>query len=79
MAKVCVAFELVVTEIEAVKAPLKSRFPAPLDAVPMPKCVMVALPAVQGPNATAAAFDAFAPDTTQPAPERATAWRAYQV
>jgi hypothetical protein len=76
MAKVCVAFDEVVTEIEAVKAPLKSKVPAPLEAVPMPKCVMVALPAVQGPNATAAAFDAFAPDTAHPAAERATACRA---
>jgi hypothetical protein len=39
MGKVCVASELVVTEIEAVKAPLKSKLPAPLDAVPMPKCL----------------------------------------
>ena len=76
MANVCVAFELVVTEIEAVKAPLNSKLPVPLDAVPMPKCVIVALPDVQGPNATAAAFDALLPDTVQPEPERATACRA---
>jgi hypothetical protein len=73
MGNVCVALELVVIEIEAVNAPLNSKLPAPEAAVPTPKCVIVAEPAVQGPNATAAAFDTLLPDTVQPDADRTTA------
>ena len=65
--------EVVVTAIEAPKAPLNSNEPAPLDAVPMPKCVIVTGPAVQGPNDTVAAFDTLALETVHPPAERTTA------
>ena len=60
-------------------APLYSSTPAPLDAVPMPKCVAVPLPPVPAGNDTVAAGETLFPVTTNPAPDRATVTRAYDV
>jgi hypothetical protein len=57
-------------------APLNSKFPAPLEAVPMPKWVMALLPPVAAGNVTAAALLALFPETVQAEPLRAIATRA---
>lgn len=60
-------------------APLYSSFPAPLDAVPTPKCVAVSVPPDASGNVIAAAGATELFVTVQPDPDRATATRAYDV
>ncbi len=64
---------------DALNAPLKNRFPAPDASEPIPKCVIVSEPEAQAANVIAAALLAFAEAMVQPAPDRATATRAYGV
>lgn len=52
-----------------------SSLPVPDEAVPIPKCVIVLLPAVQAAKAMIAAFTTLLPETVNPALLRATAIR----
>jgi hypothetical protein len=62
-----------------VKVPETSSFPVPLEAVPTPKCVSVAVPPVHCGASTFDAGDTLLFVTVQPELDLATATRAYEV
>jgi len=64
------------TEIFGVIVPLTSKMPAPLEAVPIEKCVSVAVRPVQAGASMFATGDTELAVTVQPPDVRATATRA---
>lgn len=76
LALVMIGVTPVLTEMLGVTVPEYRSFPAPLDAVPMAKCVIVAVPPVAVGNVMLAVGETLLPVTVQPPLLRLTLTRA---